>query len=75
MATIRSNPLLVFLVHMTQSILLRQIACRKAENSVLRSKLGKHVQTTPAKRAQMTRLGKPLGNAIQELPTDAVLLR
>ena len=67
MATVRSNPLLVFLVHMTQSILLRQIAYLKAENAILRSKLPKAVQTTPAERAQLIRLGKPLGNAIQEL--------
>ena len=67
MSFARSNPLLVFLVHMTQSILLRQIAYLKAENAILRSKLPKAVQTTPAERAQLTRLGKPLGNAIQEL--------
>jgi len=32
MSAARQHPLLVFLVHMTQSILLRQIAYLKAEN-------------------------------------------
>jgi len=45
MSFARSNPILVLLVHKTQSIMLRQIAYLKAENSILRSKLPKHVQT------------------------------
>ena len=54
-------------LHMTQSILLRQISYLKAENAVLRSRVSKNVQTTPAERALLVRLGAPLGNAIQEL--------
>jgi len=67
MSATRQHPLLVFLVHMTQSILLRQIAYMKAENAILRSRAGKQVQATPAERALLVRLGAPLGNAIQEL--------
>jgi putative transposase len=67
MSFARQNPLLVFLIHMTQSIMLRQIAYLKAENAVLRSRCPKNVQTTPAERSLLIRLGKPLGNAIQEL--------
>jgi putative transposase len=67
MSKIRQNPLLVFLLHMTQSTLLRKIAYLKAENTVLRSRVPKNVQTTPAERALLVRLGAPLGNAIQEL--------
>ncbi|XHR30482.1 MAG: integrase core domain-containing protein [Chthoniobacteraceae bacterium] len=66
MSFARQNPLLVFLLHMTQSIMLRQIAYLKAENAVLRSRVPKNVQTTPAERALLVRLGAPLGNAIQE---------
>ena len=65
MSAARQHPLLVFLVHMTQSILLRQIAYLKAENAILRSRLGKQVQTTPAERALLVCLGALLGNAIQ----------
>lgn len=67
MSRVRQNPLLVFLLHMTQSILLRQIAYLKAENQILRSRCPKNVQTTPAERALLVRLGRPLGNAIQEM--------
>jgi len=67
MSFARQNPLLVFLVHMTQSIMLRQISYLKAENAVLRSRVPKNVQTTPAERALLVRLGAPLGSAIQEL--------
>ena len=67
MSNFRHNPLLAFLVHMTQSVLLRQIAYLKTENRVLRSRLPKSVQTTPAERSLLVRLGSPLGSAIQEL--------
>jgi len=63
----RQNPILVFLVHMTQSILLRQIAFLKAENQILRSRCPKQIQTTPAERALLVRIGAPLGSAIQEI--------
>ena len=52
---------------MTQSVLLRQIAYLKAENRVLRSRLPKSVQTTPAERSLLVRLGSPLGSAIREI--------
>jgi len=67
MTNSRHNPLLSFLVHMTQSVLLRQIAYLKAENTILRSRLPKAVQTTPAERSLLVRLGSPQGSAIQEL--------
>ena len=67
MSRTRQNPILVFLVQMTQSILLRQIAFLKTENQILHSRLSKKVQTTPAERALLVRLGAPLGNSIQEI--------
>ena len=67
MSRVRQNPLLAFLVHMTQSMLLRQIAYLKSENAILRSRLPRNVQTTPAERSLLVRLGMPLGNAIQEI--------
>jgi len=63
----RQHPLLVFLLHLTQSILLRKISYLKAENEILRSRLPNQIRTTAAERALLTRLGAPLGDAIQEL--------
>lgn len=40
MPAARQHPLFVFLVHMTQSILLRQIAYLKAENAILWFQVG-----------------------------------
>ena len=67
MSRTRQNPILIFLIQMTQSILLRQIAYLKAENTILRSRCPKQIQTTPAERSLLIRLGRPLGSAIQEL--------
>jgi len=67
MSKARQHPLLVFLIHMTQCILLRQIAYLKAENQILRSRLPKQIRTTVAERSLLVRLGAPLGDAIQEL--------
>lgn len=61
------NPILTFLVHMTQSVLLRQVAYLKTENQILRSRLPKAVQTTPAERSLLVRLGSPLGSGIREI--------
>ncbi|XHR27676.1 MAG: hypothetical protein ACFUZC_17260 [Chthoniobacteraceae bacterium] len=67
MSTTRQPPILVFLVHMSQSILLRKIAYLKAENAILRSRCSKQIQTTPAERALLGRLKRPLGSAVQEM--------
>ena len=61
------NPILVFLSQITHSAFLRQIAYLKAENQILRSRLPKAVQTTPAERSLLVRLGVPLGSAIQDI--------
>jgi len=39
----------------------------KAENQILRSLLPKQIQTTPAERSLLVRLGAPLGSAVQEI--------
>ncbi|XHR30972.1 MAG: integrase core domain-containing protein [Chthoniobacteraceae bacterium] len=67
MSRVRQNPLLAFLLHMTQLVLLREISYLNAENQILRSRLPKQIQTTPAERSLLVRLGAPLGNAIKEL--------
>ena len=67
MSRFRQNPILTFLVHMTQSALLRQIAYLKAENGILRSRLPRTVQTTPAERSLLVRIGSPLGSGIREI--------
>ncbi|XHR30469.1 MAG: integrase core domain-containing protein [Chthoniobacteraceae bacterium] len=67
MPSARQHPLLVFLVHVTQSILLRKIAFLQAENQILRSRLPNQIRTTVVERSLLVRLGAPLGDAIVEL--------
>ena len=67
MARTKHNPILVFLIHMTQSVLLRQVAYLKAENQILRSRLSGQIQTTSAERSLLVRLGAPLGIGIREI--------
>jgi putative transposase len=67
MPKIFPNPLLLFLVQVTQSALMRQIAYLRAENQILRSRIPTQIQTTPAERSLLVRLGAPLGNSIREL--------
>jgi hypothetical protein len=63
MSKVSQHPLLVFLVQMTQSILLREIAYLKAENTILRSRCPKQIQTTPAERSLLVRLGVPFAQS------------
>lgn len=49
--------------------LRRQVQFLKAENQVLRARLGQRVRTTPPERARLVRLGLPLGAAIKDLIT------
>jgi putative transposase len=52
-----------------QSDLRQQNQYLRAENQILRSKIAGPVRVTPAERARLVRLGKPLGPAVQSLVT------
>ena len=47
--------------------LVRQIQYLQTENRILRSKLPKRIQITPAERATLLKFGKPLGSTIRHL--------
>jgi len=51
----------------SESDLRAQIQYLKAENQILRSRLGKVVVPTPRERARLVRLGRPLGSALKTL--------
>jgi len=58
MPRLTANPILLFLIHLTQSALLQQIAYLRAENRILRSKISGNVRVTPAERTVLVRLGR-----------------
>lgn len=67
MRRLPANPILLFLLHATQSALLRQIAYLRAENKILRSRVPGSVKVTAAERAILVRFGTGLGIALRDL--------
>ena len=63
------HPLLMLIARATGRDLVLYIEYLKAENRILRSKLPKRVNVTPAERAKLAKLGVRLGFAIKELIT------
>lgn len=59
---------------MSQSIQLLKIASPKAENAILRFRCPKQVQTTPAERALLIRLARPLGTKVKRIPFASLKL-
>jgi putative transposase len=63
------HPLMLLLARATQRDMAQMIDYLKAENHILRSKLPKRVEVSPAEREQLVKRGKPLGTKIKELNT------
>lgn len=63
------HPLLMLVAQATEKDLVLYIEYLKTENRILRSKLPKRIQATPAERAKLIKLGVRLGSAIKELIT------
>ncbi len=61
------NPLLAFLLQISHSSLVRQIAYLKLENQILRSKLPKHISLTSFERQALIKFGKPLGDSLRAI--------
>ncbi len=61
--------LLKTLLNTDEHHLRAKVQFLKAENEILRSRLPKQIRTTPAERARLIRLSKPLGSTIIELIT------
>jgi len=59
--------LLLLLGKMTHGDLMKQIEYLKAENEILRKRMGKHIRTTPAERRKLLRYGLPLDKEIKGL--------
>jgi putative transposase len=63
------HPLLLLLARSTDKEMARMLDYLKTESRILRSKLPKRVACTPAERARLVKVGKPLGPAIKDLIT------
>ena len=64
------HPLLMVIAQAIEKELVLYIEYLKAENRILRSKLPKRIDVTPAERSKLIKLGVRLGPAIKEL-TDS----
>jgi putative transposase len=63
------HPLLLLLARATQKELVQMVKYLKAENRMLRSRLPKRIEATPAERAKLLKLGVRLGSKIKEVIT------
>src|SRR3972149_9627079 len=63
------HPLIMVLARATQAEMAGMVDYLKTENRILRSKLPKRVNVTPAEREQLVKREKPLGKKIKELIT------
>ena len=63
------HPLLLLLARATQKELVQMVEYLKAENRMLRSRLPKRIEATPAERAKLLKLGVRLGSKIKEVIT------
>lgn len=61
--------LMAVLAGSARSDLRRQVQFLKAENEILKSRLPTRLRTTPAERARLLRLGRPLGRAVNDIIT------
>jgi putative transposase len=63
------HPLLLLLARATEKELVQIVEYLKAENRILRNKLPKRIDVTPAERAKLLKLGMRLGSKIKEVIT------
>ncbi len=63
------HPLLLLLAQATEKELVLYIEYLKTENRILRGKLPKRINVTPAERAKLVKLGVRLGSGIKDLIT------
>ena len=61
------HPLLLLLAQATERELVQMVEYLKAENRILRHKLPKRIEVTPAERARQLKLGVRLGSAIKQV--------
>jgi putative transposase len=61
------HPLLAMIASATDRELAKQVQYLKEENKILRARIPGQIHTKPAERAQLVKLGKVIGKAIEEL--------
>jgi putative transposase len=61
------HPLLLLLARATEKELVQMVEYLKAENRMLRSRLPKRIEATPAERARLLKLGARLGSKLKEV--------
>ena len=61
------HPLLLLIARFTNKAQAQLIEYLLAENRILRSKLPKRIEVTPAERAKLVKLGKPLGSKLKDI--------
>jgi hypothetical protein len=59
------QPLLLLIARFTNKAQAQVIEFLLTENRSLRSKLPKRIEVTPAERAKLVKLGKPLGSKLK----------
>ncbi len=69
MATKVFHPLLAMIASSTSNELAKQVEFLKEENKILRARIPGQVHTTPTERSRLLKLGKALGQAVEELIT------
>ncbi|GAB4254113.1 MAG: hypothetical protein OHK005_21080 [Candidatus Methylacidiphilales bacterium] len=67
MPRLATYSILLFLIHLTQSALLRQIAYLKAKNRILRFRIPDIIRVTPAMRSILLWLVSCLGISLRDL--------
>jgi putative transposase len=63
------HPLLLLLARATEKELVQMVEYLKAENRILRQKLPRQIEVTPAERARFMKLGVRLGSTIKDIIT------
>jgi putative transposase len=63
------HPLLLLVARATEKDLVQMVEYLKVENRILRNKLPKRIEVTPAERAKLIQLGVRLGSAIKQVIT------
>ena len=61
------HPLLMLIAKATEKELVKMVEYLKTENRILRNKLPKRIEVTPAERDKLVKVGKRLGIKIKEL--------
>jgi len=63
------HPLLLLLARATEKELVKTVEYLKAENRILRNKLPRRIEVTPAERAKLLKLGSRLGSRLKDVIT------